>query len=276
MKISAYVAVTLTAASLCLGQTAGQVVGQGLSAEAKSKDVAEARAKRNAQTFQNTASVLTLLDRYGKQTGKVGERALYDSAVLSPDGKRVAAIEQELDNESFDLFVLDVATGAATRLTSSARTEFVFAPVWSPDSSRLAYVTMRGGKERVYARAANGQGPEKLIYNNPGAFMDLSDWSLDGQFLTFSISDIKGGDLYVLKVEGAPDRKPIEVCHSDLRIFDSHFSPDGRYLSYTVLDKTDKGEVFVRSSDPAANAGPWQISDGSFSPDFWVDGGKER
>ena len=275
MKISAYVAVTLTAASLCLGQTAGQVVGQGLSAEAKSKDVAEARAKRNAQTFQNTASVLTLLDRYGKQTGKVGERALYDSAVLSPDGKRVAAIEQELDNESFDLFVLDVATGAATRLTSSARTEFVFAPVWSPDSSRLAYVTMRGGKERVYARAANGQGPEKLIYNNPGAFMDLSDWSLDGQFLTFSISDIKGGDLYVLKVEGDPDRKPIEVCHSDLRIFDSHFSPDGRYLSYTVLDKTDKGEVFVRSSDPAANAGPWQISDGSFSPGFWVDGGKE-
>jgi Tol biopolymer transport system component len=275
MKISAYVAVTLTAASLCLAQAAGQVVGQGLSAEAKSKDVAEARAKRNAQTFQNTASVLTLLDRYGKQTGKVGERALYDSAVLSPDGKRVAAIEQDLDNESFDLFVLDVGTGAATRLTTSARTEFVFAPVWSPDSKRLAYVTMRGGKERVYARAANGQGPEELIYNNPGAFMDLSDWSLDGQFLTFSISDMKGGDLYVLKVGGDPDRKPIEVCHSDLRIFDSHFSPDGRYLSYIVLDKTDKGEVFVRPSDPAANAGPWQISDGSFSPGFWVDGGKE-
>jgi Tol biopolymer transport system component len=275
MKISAYVAVTLTAASLCLAQAAGQVVGQGLSAEAKSKDVAEARAKRNAQTFQNTASVLTLLDRYGKQTRKVGERALYDSAVLSPDGKRVAAIEQDLDNESFDLFVLDVGTGAATRLTTSARTEFVFAPVWSPDSKRLAYVTMRGGKERVYARAANGQGPEELIYNNPGAFMDLSDWSLDGQFLTFSISDMKGGDLYVLKVGGDPDRKPIEVCHSDLRIFDSHFSPDGRYLSYIVLDKTDKGEVFVRPSDPAANAGPWQISDGSFSPGFWVDGGKE-
>ena len=52
---------------------------------------------------------------------------------------------------------------------------------------------MRGGKERIYARAANGQGPEELLYNNPGAFMDLSDWSRDGRFLTFSISDIKGG-----------------------------------------------------------------------------------
>jgi Tol biopolymer transport system component len=275
MKISAHIAVILTATSLCLTQTAGQVVGQGLSAEAKSKDVAEARAKRNAQTFQNKASVLTFLDRYGKQTGKVGERAMYDSAVLSPDGKRVAAIRQDLDNESFDLFVLDVATGATTRLTTSARTEFVFAPVWSPDSIRLAYVTMRGGKERIYARAANGQGPEELLYNNPGAFMDLSDWSLDGRFLTFSISDIKGGALYVLKLEGGPDRKPIEIFHSDLRIFESRFSPDGRYLSYIVLDKTDKGEVFVRPSDPTANEGPWQISDGSFSPGFWVSGGKE-
>jgi Tol biopolymer transport system component len=275
MKISAQVAVILTAASLCLSQAAGQVVGQGLSAEAKSKDVAEARAKRNAQTFQNKASVLTLLDRYGKQTGKVGTRAMYDSASLSPDGKRIAAVKQDLYNESFDLFVMDVATGAETRLTTSARTEYVYGPVWSPDGNRLAYVSMRGGQESIRAQAATGKGTEEILYNNPGAFMDLSDWSLDGKFLTFSISDIKGGDLYVLKLEGGADRKPTEVFHSDLRIFEPRFSPDGRYLSYILLDKTDKGEIFVRPSDPAANAGPWQISDGSFSPGFWVNGGKQ-
>jgi Tol biopolymer transport system component len=273
MKISAHLAVVLTAASLCVAQT-GQVAGQGLSAEAKSKDVAEARAKRNAQQFQNKASVLTLLDRYGKPTGKVGARAMYDSAILSPDGKRVAAIKQDLDNESFDLFVFDVATGAEKRITTSARRDFVFAPVWSPDSKRLAYVAMRGGKEGIYAQAPNG-GPEELLYNNPGAFMDLSDWSQDGHFLTFSISDIKGGDLYILKLEGGPDRKPTEVFHSDLRIFESRFSPDGRYLSYLLLDKTDKAEVFVRPSDPASTEGPWQISNGSFSPGFWVNGGKQ-
>jgi Tol biopolymer transport system component len=273
MKISAHLAVLLTAASLCVAHT-GQVAGQGLSAEAKSKDVAEARAKRNAQQFQNKASVLTLLDRYGKPTGKVGARAMYDSAILSPDGKRVAAIKQDLDNESFDLVVFDVTTGAEKRLTTSARRDFVFAPVWSPDSKRLAYVAMRGGKEGIYAQAPNG-GPEELLYNNPGAFMDLSDWSQDGHFLTFSISDIKGGDLYILKLEGGPDRKPTEVFHSDLRIFESRFSPDGRYLSYLLLDKTDKAEVFVRPSDPASTEGPWQISNGSFSPGFWVNGGKQ-
>jgi Tol biopolymer transport system component len=272
MKIFGHVAVLLAAVSLCLGQNA-QDAGQGLNAEAKSKDVAEARAKRNAQQFQNRASILTFLDRYGKETGQIGQRALYDSAYLSPDGKRLAAIKQDLDNESFDLFVSNVATGKETRLTTSARREFVFAPVWSPDSSRLAYVTMRGGKERVYAQAADG-GPEQLLYNNSGAFMDLSDWSRDGRFLTFCISDIKGGALYTLKVEGDPDRKPTEVFHSDLRIFESRFSPDGRYLSYLLLDKTDKGEVYVRPTDPESKDGPWKISDGTFSPGFWVAGGK--
>lgn len=273
MKISACIAFILTAASLCLAQADGQLVGQGLSAEAKSKDVAEARAKRNAQEFQKRASILTFLDRYGKPTAKIGQRALYDSAVLSPDGKSVAAMKQDLDNESQDLFVLDLASGAEKRLTTSARTEFVYAPVWSPDSKRVAYVTLRGGKQRVYAQAANGQGSEEFLFNNPGMFMDLSDWSQDGQFLTFSISDIKGGDLYILKVAD-PDHKPIVVFHSDLRIFESRFSPDGRYLSYLLLDKADKAALFVRPADPTANAGPWQITEGSRSPGFWVSGGK--
>jgi Tol biopolymer transport system component len=275
MKISAHIAVILTAASLCFAQNSGQVVGQGLSEEAKSKDVAEARAKRNAQQFQNKASILTFLDRYGKRTGQIGQRAMYDSAVLSPDGKHVAAIKQDLDNETFDLFVFDVATGAEKRLTTNARRDFAFAPVWSPDSKRLAYVALRAGKEAIYSQSPDGQGPEELLYNNPGAFLDLSDWSLDGRFLTFCISDIKGGDLYILKVEGGPDRKPIEIVHSDLRIFESRFSPDGRYLSYMLFDKADKGEIFVRPSDPTASEGPWQISDGTSSPGFWVDGGKE-
>jgi len=269
------IAVILTAASLSFLLPAGQALGQELNAEAKSKEAVEARNKRNAQIFQNNASVLTFLDRYGKHTGQIGERALYDAAILSPDGKRIAAIKDDLENESADLFVFDVATGKATRFTTSVRTEFVETPVWSPDGSRLVYVAMRKGQEGVYARAADGRGTEELLYKNPGAFMSLTDWSSDGRFLTFAISDLKGGSLYILPLEGGPDRKPVEIFHSELRISDPHFSPDGRYLSYVVIDKTEKQELFVRPSDPAVHEGPWQISNGSFSPGFWVHGGKE-
>jgi Tol biopolymer transport system component len=268
-------AVILTTTSLCFAALVGRALGQELNAEAKSKEAVEARTKRNTQFFQNNASILTFLDRYGKRTGQIGERALYENAVLSPDGKHIAAIKDDLENESADLWVFDVTTGAVARFTISVRTEFVDTPVWSPDSSRLAYVAMRKGQEGVYLRAANGQGAEELLYKNPGAFMDLSDWSSDGRFLTFAISDLKGGSLYILPLEGGPERKAIEIFHSDFRLSRPHFSPDGRYLSYVVRDKADKREVFVRPVDPSVNAGPWQISDGSFSSGYWVRSGTE-
>jgi len=271
----AQIAVCVTGAVLYFLQPAAQLLGQDLNAEAKSKDAAEARAKRNAQNFQNNAKVLTLLDRYGQRTGQIGDRAMYDVVVMSPDGKRIATVKEDLDNESADLWVADVATGATTRITTSPRTEFISSAVWSPDASRLAYVTIRKGHEAIYVRSANGQGAEELLYKNPGAFLNLTDWSLDGRFLTFAISDLSGGTLYILPLEGGPERKALEIFHSDLRIFVPLFSPDGRYLSYIMLDKTDKIEVFVRPADPVAKEGPWQISDGSFSPGFWARSGKE-
>ena len=248
---------------------------QELSAQAKSKEAEDARAKRNALNFQNNATTIAFFDRSFKRTGGVGERALYDEVVLSPDGSRVAVCMEDQANESADLFVLDAASGAKTRLTTSARTEFVMAPVWSPDGSRIAYVTIRKGQEGIYVRAANGQGAEELLYKNPGAFMNLTDWSADGRFLTFAISDLKGGALYTLPLNGGSNRKPVEITHSEKRLFSPRFSPDGRFLSYTVIDQANRSEVFVRSIDRSATGGPWQISDGSSGPAFWRRDGKE-
>src|SRR5271163_2628758 len=153
MKNCACIAVILTAASFCFLLPASQALGQELNAEAKSKEAVEARTKRNAQIFQNNASILTFLDRYGKRTGQAGTRALYENAVLSPDGQRVAAIMDDLENESADLWVFDGATGAAQRFTTSVRTEFVDRPVWSPDGNRLIYAATRKGQESIYVRA---------------------------------------------------------------------------------------------------------------------------
>jgi Tol biopolymer transport system component len=275
MKTTRHIVFALAAIALMRGPLPSTAVAQELSAEAKSKEAAEARAKRNALNFQNNATTIAFFDRSFKRTGGVGERALYDEVVLSPDGSRVAVCLEDQANESADLFVLDVAGGAKTRLTTSQRTEFVMAPVWSPDGSRIAYVTIRNGQEAVYVRAANGQGSEELLYKNPGAFMNLTDWSPDGRLLTFAISDLKGGALYVLPLQGGRDRKSVEITHSDLRLFAPRFSPDGRFLSYTVIDQANRAEVFVRPIDPATTGGPWHISDGSSSMAFWRRDGKE-
>ena len=275
MKTADRIVIVFAAISLMGALSSASASGQELSADAKAKEAAEARAKRNALTFENNATTMAFYDRAGKRTGTLGERALYGETVLSPDGSRVAVITRDLANETADLYVLDVATGAKTRLTTSPRTEFVMAPVWSPDGSRIAYVTIRKGQEGIYVRPANGQGSEELLYSNPGAFMNLSDWSSDGRFLTYAISDMKGGALYVLPLDGGPDRKPTEILKSELRLFEPRFSPGGRFLSYVVIDKANRAEVFVRPLDPATTGEPWQISDGTFSGAFWRRDGKE-
>lgn len=253
----------------------GRASAQELSAAAKDSAVAEARAKRNALAFENNATTIVFYDRSGKRTGSVGERALYGETVLSPDGSRIAIVKNDLPNETADLFIMDVSTGATTRLTTSARTEFVMAPVWSPDGSRIAYVTIRKGQEAIYVRSSNGQGPEEVLYKHPGAFMNLTDWSRDGRFLTFAISDLTGGTLYTLPIDGTGERKAAEILKSELRIFNPKFSPDGRFLSYVVIDKANRGDIFVRPADPTVAGGPWQISEGSFGGGFWRRDGKE-
>jgi Tol biopolymer transport system component len=233
------------------------------------------RAKQNAMTFENNATVLALYDRTGKQVGQTfGDRALYGDSALSPDHTRVATVKRDLENETADLFVVDVASGKSVRLTTSKKTEFVQSPVWSPDGKQLAYVQIRDGAEGVYRRAADGTGAEDLLYKNAGAFLGLSDWSQDGNSLSFVKSDLSGGVVYVLPLADGQAREPREVFHSEKQLALARFSPDGRYFSYLQVNiQTQRADVFVRPID--GPGGPWQISDGARSPGMWRKDGKE-
>jgi Tol biopolymer transport system component len=232
------------------------------------------KAKQLAKAFENNATRMTFYDRTGKQVGEAfGERALYGAVVMSPDRMRVAFVQNDLDNESADLYVLDIASGKTTRLTTSKKTEFVQAPIWSPDGKQLAYVQIRDGVWGVYRRPADGTGAEELLYKDPSALMNLSDWSLDGRYMSFAKSDLSGGVLYVLPLDGGA-REPREVFRSEMILAAPRFSPDGRYLSYLVQNiQIQRAEVFVRPVEGAG--GPWQISDGAQSPGFWRNDGKE-
>jgi Tol biopolymer transport system component len=234
------------------------------------------KAKQNAKALENNATVMTFYDRTGKQVGPAfGERALYGALALSPDRSRVAFVKNDLDNESADLYVLEIAGGKTTRLTTSKMREFVQSPIWSPDGKQLAYVEIRDGKEGVYRQPADGTGAEELLYKNPSAFMDLSDWSMDGRYLAFAKGpDLSGGVLSVLPLASGEAREPREIFRSEMILQAPRFSPDGRYIAYVQVNiKIQRGEVFVRPVE--GPGGPWQISDGTQSPAFWRNDGKE-
>ncbi len=238
------------------------------------------RAKVIAQIFEANARTLTLFDRTGKEIGRVGPRDLYNQPVFSPDAKRIAVIKADPDKETNDLWALDVATGAGTKITASQAREGASAPAWSPDGSYVAYVALRSGSFGLYRRPSNGQGTEELLYKS-NAPLTLTDWSQDGRYLTYFSSDLSGGGLYALPLEAAGERKPVEMFRSSSQNQGPRLSPDARFLVY-ASNQSGKNEVYVRpvslaeSATTPAAAGPWQISEqGAQGMAFWRRDGKE-
>ena len=239
----------------------------------------EERAKVIAQIMQANSRQLTLFDRDGKELAAMGPKDLYNQPVFSPDGKRVAVIKADVDKETNDLWIVDIATGGRTQITTSEAREGASAPAWAPDGSQVAYVALRKGAFGLYRKPSNGQGAEELLYQS-NAPLTLVDWSMDGKYLTYFVTDLAGAGIFALPVNATGERKPIEMYRSKTQLQGGRLSPDNRFLAY-ASNESGKYEVYVRpfnanAPGAAPTAGPWQISEqGGQGMAFWKRDGRE-
>jgi len=269
-----YIVILATAAlcaALILAPAPGLGQETGLSARGKA-----IKAKRLAENFKRNAGQLTIFDRQGKVVTTVGERDLFNVPFFSPDGKRIAVVRQNPEKENADLWVYDVATGKATQITFGQSTERTQSPVWSPDGSQLAFVALRGGSFGIYRKASDGQGSEELLYKLPGIGA-ISDWSTDGRYLTYAVSDLLGGAVFTLPLAAtAGERKPVEVFHIGFQLEGGGISPDNRFVAY-ASNESGRFEIYVRAFDPATpkSESKWQLSTEGGTFPFWRRDGKE-
>jgi Tol biopolymer transport system component len=202
---------------------------------------------------------------------------MYNRPVLSPDGKRVVVVRSDLDKETNDIWILDVASGQETQITSTQPREGANTPVWSPDSSQVAYVRLSEGFPSLYRKAATGAGTEELLYRHR-APIDLTDWSMDGRYLSFFSTNLGGGALYSVPLEGTGERKPIEILRSTFQLRAPRISPDGRFFVY-VSNPSGRDEIYVRPFDSTGaqpSGEPWKISEGGgIGMPIWRRDGKE-
>jgi Tol biopolymer transport system component len=239
------------------------------------RDPAE-RARIIAQILETQARQLTVFDRQGRNIGVVGPRDLYNQPVFSPDTTRMAVIRPDLNVENNDLWIIDVASARRTQLTKSETREGVNSPAWSPDGKQVAYVALRKGFFSIYRKNADGTGAEELIHQ--GSFpITLTDWSHDGQYLSYFAADLAGAGLYALPING--DRKPIEVLRNKFQNLGPRMSPDNKFIAF-ASNSSGRNEIYAVPFDPKAAAGsaptPAQIStEGGTGMTFWRKDGKE-
>ncbi|HVE65611.1 MAG TPA: protein kinase, partial [Thermoanaerobaculia bacterium] len=207
-------------------------------------------------------SELVWFDRTGKKLESVGEPADYWNPRLASDGRRVAFGI----GDPGDLWIHDLSRRVRTRLTFNPADDF--APIWSPDGTRIVFSSQRSGAGDLYWKLASGTGEEELLETSM-RFKVPGSWSPDGRVVAFYDFSQGHPDIWLLSVS---DRKKTRLMQGDFEKGNPEFSPDGRWLAYTSSE-SGRFEIYVQPFP--GPGGKWQVSSGGGQTPEWRSDGRE-
>ena len=188
---------------------------------------------------------------------------------ISPDGRFVAYGVQQANWDENDfvsqIWIAVTATGERYQLTSGKKSSG--APVWSPDSRRLAFTSDRDGKRQIYIISPNGGEAVQLTHEDNG--VGAIAWAPDGSAIAFTSSgpdkvkkdrkekygdfEIYEGDysmnhLWLVKVpaeisgDAKKAPKPEQLTHGEqFSVGSFSWAPDGKHLAFDAQRDPDLG-----------------------------------
>jgi dipeptidyl aminopeptidase/acylaminoacyl peptidase len=146
---------------------------------------------------------------------------------ISPDGHQVAFSWNATGRWEIYTLNLDVTS---TLKQISVGEGAKFAPRWSPDGRKLAYVLDLDGGENydIISYGTESGVHTNLTPNTSEALTSSFAWSPDGQWIAIC-SDRDGRfDTYIMPSDGGEIRKLLDQAYPDWVV---HWSPDGRHLA---------------------------------------------
>ena len=114
------------------------------------------------------------------------------SPEISPDGRWVAYTVRETnwDENAYEteIWLADAASGSTRQLTNAKKSSS--APAWSPDGSRLAFVSDRTDRRQIYLISPQGGEAEPLTALEDGVGGGFA-WSPDGRTIAYAATEAK-------------------------------------------------------------------------------------
>ena len=148
-------------------------------------------------------------------------------------------------------------SGAHTPYISSTRNEI--AGQYSPDGTRVAYMSDRSGAFEIWVQNADGTQPVQLTHFD-GPHTGTPRWSPDGKWLVFDSRPNSNPDIFVVPSGGGDVRRLTDSPAEDVV---PSFSHDGRSV-YFASDRNGSWQIWKAAIDGTAAA---EIThNGGFAP----------
>ena len=141
---------------------------------------------------------------------------------LSPDGKRVLMVARG------DIFSLPAEKGPVVNISRSPGSHEREA-VWSPDGSRIAWLSDASGEYEVYTAPADDMTKASCLTSFKEGYPSGLQWSPDGKKLYFSTLH---WDVYELDADTRSLTRILVGKQAGIRSFT--LSPDGAWAAYTT------------------------------------------
>lgn len=118
------------------------------------------------------------------------------------------------------------------------------AVAWSPDGTRIAYLSDVGGEYELWIRPADGSGEPRRVAQAEGAWIHSPRWAPDSRQIAFADTRNR---IRVIDIESGRHSVVEETTLSE--VTDFAWSPDSRWIAYSRSNDNTMTSIFVVAAD---------------------------